>query len=62
MAESLNPAALRPAELVKLLAKAGRKKITAARIASDLAAGAPTNRDGTIHLIHYTAWLAKRVV
>ena len=26
---------------------------------ADLAAGAPTNPDGTINLVHYAAWLAR---
>lgn len=29
-------------------------------VAADLAAGAPVNLDGTVHLVHYAAWLAAR--
>jgi hypothetical protein len=28
---------------------------------ADLEAGAPTNPDGTINLVHYAAWLAKEM-
>lgn len=60
MAAAINPSALTPAELAALLAKAGAT-IREADIAQDLAAGAPANADGTIHLVHYTAWLAGQV-
>jgi len=53
----LNPNALTVADAARLLAKAGR--VTEAALRADLAAGAPTNPDGTINLIHYAAWLVK---
>lgn len=53
----LNPARLKVAELVSVLTAAGAKGDVAAAIAADLAAGAPRNTDGTLHLIHYAAWL-----
>jgi hypothetical protein len=56
----MNPAALTRAQLVKVLAAAGGKT-TAEDLEQDLAAGAPTNADGTLHLVHYTAWLASQV-
>lgn len=56
----LNPAALTVAQLVKVLAAAGGKT-TVDDVAADLAAGAPTNRDGTLHLVHYAAWLAAQI-
>lgn len=56
----LNPAALTRAQLVKILTAAGGK-VTAGDVDKDLAAGAPANADGTIHLVHYTAWLASQV-
>lgn len=55
-----NAAALTPAELAQLLV-AARGKSTAEQIEQDLVAGAPHNRDGTLHLVHYTAWLAGQV-
>jgi hypothetical protein len=54
----LNPAALSIEELAALLTKAGSRTIPIEQVRRDQAAGAPTNADGTIHLVHYTAWLA----
>lgn len=56
-AEPLKIAALTRTRLVLILAAAGGR-VTAEDIEADIAAGAPVNADGTIHLIHYTAWLA----
>lgn len=55
-----NPAALTPAQLAQVLA-AARGKTTVEHIEQDLVDGAPHNPDGTIHLVHYTAWLASQV-
>jgi hypothetical protein len=55
-----NPAALTTAQLLEVLAAAGHRG-TAEDIAADVAAGAPTNPDGTLHLVHYTAWIAAQV-
>ncbi|GIW80412.1 MAG: hypothetical protein KatS3mg105_2219 [Gemmatales bacterium] len=55
----LNPNALTLADAARLLAKAGGWKITKEMIEADIAAGAPTNADGTINLVHYAAWLVK---
>lgn len=33
--------------------------VTTEMIRADIAAGAPTNADGTIDLVRYAAWLAK---
>ena len=54
-----DPSRLTPAELAALLTKVGSSAITSEMIAADVAAGAPTNADGTLHLVHYAAWLAK---
>lgn len=54
----LNPAALTAGELAELLSRAGGREISAQQILSDLTAGAPANADGTLHLVHYAAWLA----
>jgi len=55
----LNPAALPVAEAARVLATLLGKPITAAMLEADLAAGAPRNADGSIHLVHYAAWLVK---
>lgn len=49
----LNPARLSLDDAVRLL-HADRTWLEA-----DIAAGAPTNADGTINLVHYAAWLNK---
>lgn len=52
----LDPARLAPADVAAVLSKAGGK-VTESQVRQDLAEGAPANADGTIHLIHYAAWL-----
>lgn len=59
--ESLNPASLSIEQMAKLLSQAGGQKVLAATIAADVAAGAPRNKDGTLHLVHYTAWLVEQI-
>ena len=51
----LNPAALRPADAAKALG------ISEDMLRADIAAGAPTNADGTVNLMHYAAWLNKQL-
>ena len=57
----LNPTSLPVADAARLLAHASGQAVTAAMIEADLAAGAPANADGTIHLVHYAAWLVKEM-
>lgn len=54
-------AALSIDQLAELLTKGGGRKITAEEIRGHVAAGAPSNGDGTIHLVHFAAWLAARI-
>jgi hypothetical protein len=51
--------ALTPEQAAKILAAAGNRRITEAMVRADIEAGAPTNADGTINLVHYVAWLAR---
>jgi len=53
--------AISPDQAAKILAAVGNRRITEAMIRSDIDAGAPVNDDGTINLMHYTAWLLKEV-
>jgi hypothetical protein len=55
----INPLALPFADAAKLLSKAGGRVIRPEQIEADVAAGAPTNGDGTINLVTYAAWLAR---
>lgn len=53
----LNPAAIAAEDLARLLSAAGGTPIDANQIRADIDAGAPTNADGSINLVHYAAWL-----
>ena len=48
------------ADAARLLAKAGGEPVTEAMIRADITDGAPTNADGTVNLLHYAAWLARK--
>jgi len=58
---AVNPQALPVEDLVRLLVGAGARRVTVSEIREQIAAGAPTNADGTVNLIHYAAWLAREV-
>jgi len=51
MSDRLNPMAMSAAEAAKTL------RVPPGWIEEDLQAGAPTNADGTLNLVHYAAWL-----
>jgi len=53
----MNPAALVVADAARLLSAGAGEAITVEMIEADLADGAPRNGDGTVHLVHYGAWL-----
>ena len=53
--------ALTAEQLAKVLSAAGGRRITEEMIRADIEAGAPVNSDGTVNLIHYTAWLVKEM-
>lgn len=55
----INPLALAISDAAWLLSKAGGRVIRAEQIEADVAAGAPTNGDGTLNLVTYAAWLAR---
>ncbi len=57
----LNPAALSVTDTARLLTRVGGQPITEATVQLDIDAGAPTNGDGTINLVHYAAWLVKEM-
>jgi hypothetical protein len=56
---ALNPAALAVADAARVLSRLGGQQIPEAALRGDVDAGAPTNSDGTINLVHYAAWLVK---
>ena len=55
----LNPAALGVADAARVLSRIGGKPVTEEMLRADIDAGAPTNANGTINLVHYAAWLVK---
>ena len=57
----LNPAALPVADTARVLTRLGGKPVTEAMLRADIDAGAPTNPDGSINLVHYAAWLVKEM-
>lgn len=58
---ALNPSALPVADASRLLSAAGGHPVTPEQIRADVDAGALTNGDGTINLVHYAAWLVKEM-
>lgn len=52
--------ALTPETLAELLRKSGSRTATPATIRAMIAAGAPTNPDGTISFVKFTAYLEGR--
>ena len=57
----VDPTRLPVEQAAKLLAAAYRERIDPEKIRSDLQNGAPVNADGTINLVHYSAWQAKEM-
>ncbi len=57
----LNPAAMTVGDAAKLLTKAGGVRVSESQIREDIEAGAPTNADGTVNLVHYAAWLVREM-
>jgi hypothetical protein len=58
---SLNPLALRLEDLARILSVLGQYPVTVEMLQSDIDAGAPTNPDGTVNLVHYAAWLLREL-
>lgn len=57
----LNPAALSLEDAAKVLSRMGGKPVATDMLESDIDAGAPTNPDGSVNLVHYAAWLVKEM-
>ncbi len=57
----LNPTALALADAARALSQVGGEPITEEMLRADIDAGAPTNDNGTLNLVHYAAWLAKEM-
>ena len=57
--KNINPMAIPVEQAARLLSTLARRQVSAYQIEGDIQAGAPTNTDGTINLLHYAAWLLK---
>ena len=57
----IDPQRLSVEQAAKVMSAAFNRRIEAERIRLDIDAGAPTNRDGSLNLVHYAAWLAKEM-
>jgi hypothetical protein len=57
----LNPLALSLDSVAGVLSRLSNSSVTLEMLRGDIAAGAPTNEDGTINLVHYAAWLLKEM-
>ena len=53
--------ALTAAQVAKILTAAGGRPVTEQMVRADIDASAPVNPDGTLNLLHYTAWLVKEL-
>lgn len=57
---ALNPNSLTVANAARLLTRVFGSPVTEAMLRKDIEAGAPTNGDGTLNLVHLAAWLVKQ--
>jgi hypothetical protein len=53
----LDPTTLSLPDAVRLLTAVGQSGVTVEMLEADIAAGAPTNPNGSINLVTYTAWM-----
>ena len=59
--QRLNPAAMSPTDAARVLTRVGGSPVTEDMLRADIDAGAPTNADGSINLVHYAAWLVQQM-
>lgn len=57
MDQKISLTALKIEQMAAILRKLGSETATVENIKRDIADGAPTNEDGTLNVIDYTAWL-----
>ena len=61
-AGGLSPQSLRLEDMAKILTAMGPKPVTVEMLQADIDDGAPVNRDGTMNLLQYSAWMAAEVL
>ena len=59
--ESVNMAALSPAQLADILGRASNSPLDIDQVLEDIEDGAPVDADGKLNMLTYAAWLAARV-
>ncbi len=57
----LNPQALSPEDVARVLTASGWKPVTAEMVRDDIEDGAPVNPDGTVNVVQYAAWLVREM-
>lgn len=57
----LNPAALPLPDAARILTRLTGREVSEVMLQADIASGAPTNPDGTLNVVHYTAWLVTQM-
>ena len=57
----VDPMRLSIEQAAKVLSATFRERIEVSTLAADIRDGAPTNDDGTLNLVHYSAWQAKEM-
>jgi hypothetical protein len=57
----VNPSAMSVDDAARVLSRIGGQTVTQEMLRADIDAGAPANRDGTINLVNYAAWLVKEM-
>ena len=57
----LDPQKLSSTDAARLLSRVGGRPVAESTIEADVAAGAPTNGDGSINLVAYAAWLIRQL-
>jgi hypothetical protein len=58
----ISPQSLRLEDVAKILSAFGPKPVTVEMLQADIDDGAPTNRDGTVNLLSYAAWLTREML
>ena len=61
-AGGLSPQSLRLEDMAKILTAMGPKPVTVEMLQADIDDGAPVNRDGTMNLLQYTAWMVREIL
>jgi hypothetical protein len=57
----LDPQKLSTEDASRLLSRVSGRRVAETTIEADIAAGAPTNDDGTLSLVAYAAWLVRQL-